>query len=192
MATIRKVADTILQQPIGSVMIEGETYEIAPPTTATLLLVSDLIAELPELTSDIKSPDFIGKVLESIKDCKALGQIAAILILGAKRIKQEPMTTTEGYIFERKWSWRKFKKVTERVKKPVPAYLHDVLAEKILDSMTAKELHELISNILSEAHLADFFVLTTSLRTKRLTAPTREVETTASGHSSEAGLNIGN
>ncbi|MCC8155482.1 MAG: hypothetical protein LIP01_15645 [Tannerellaceae bacterium] len=41
-----KVADTILERKM-KLEIGGKYYEVAPPTTATLILVSELVAQLP-------------------------------------------------------------------------------------------------------------------------------------------------
>lgn len=178
----RKAADTILQNNLGSITIEGIEYEIEPPTTATLIMVSALIGELPDIEVDPEGKDFIAVVLGAARESESLGQIAATLVLGAKRIKEHPLTTIDIYEIKKRWSWRKFRKQSRAEKKPVQVYERDYLAEKILTGMTAKELHEFVGDILTEAHLADFFVLTTSLKEKSLLTPKREVEkTTASG-----------
>ena len=187
----QKVADTILQNSLGSIVVEDHEYQIAPPTTGTLILISALISELPELDADPESIEFVGAVLKAAGEGLVLGKIAATLILGAKRIKERPLTTIPSVEYKKKWSWRKFRKIDIPTEKAIPVYERDYLAEKILDIMTAQELHDFISKILSEAHLADFFVLTTSLSAKSITTPTKEVGTIASGLPSEAGPNIG-
>ena len=49
----KKVTDAILQRASLSIEIEGKEYPIAPATPATLILVSELIAEMPEVRSDV-------------------------------------------------------------------------------------------------------------------------------------------
>lgn len=171
MTTEQKVAATILEEPIGEVTIEGKTYSIPAPTTATLIMVSGLISELPEY--DISQPDsqLYLEVLSKAKDGQALGQIAATLILGAKRIKA------------RKSIWRLFARRKQTAQ--------NRLAREILNNCTPGVLRELIEGIMNEAGISDFFLLTTSLHAKSTTRPTREVEATASGPSSEAGPSIG-
>lgn len=175
MTTEQKVATTILEEPIGEVTIEGKTYSIPAPTTATLIMVSGLISELPEFDVTQSNEQLYLEILSKAKDGKALGQIAATLILGAKRIKaQNPI-------------WRRIfsrQKAEYRVKN---------LAAKILNNSTPKALRELIQALIAESGITDFFLLTTSLHAKSITRPTREVgeTTTASGPSSEAGPNIG-
>lgn len=186
-------ANTILQNSIGKVTIGDITYEIEPPTTGTLIMVSALVSELPEIDPETPKEKYISTLINAAGECGTLGQIAATIILGAKRIKNHPTTIIRTYEFIKRWSWRKFKfiKVSQPVETPI--YERDYIADQILDNMTMREIKDFIDHALSEAHLADFFVLTTSLRTKSLLNPTREVEKTiASGHLSEAGLNIGN
>lgn len=186
-------AQTILENSLGTITIGKKSYEIPNPTTGTLIMVSALISDLPEIDPDTPKEQFISTLIKAAGECNALGQIAATIVLGAKRIKEHPATTIETTEYKRRWSWRRLKFI-ERPEITITAvFERDYLAEQILDSMNPAELHEFIDHALSEAHLADFFVLTTSLRTKSILTPTREVgETTASGDSSEAGLNIGN
>lgn len=194
MKTIEQLAaDTILDNSIGTVTIDGKEYEVKSPTTATLIMVSALISQLPEIDPNTPHEDLIPTLMTAAPDCEILGRIAATLILGAKYIKQQPITTVTTYNVERKWSWRHFRKVDKMVATQLPMFEVDYVADRILENMNAKELHEFINQVLTEAHLADFFVLTTSLRTKSLLTPTREVgETTAYGDLSEAGQNTGN
>ncbi len=161
--TEQKVAKTILQRPIGTLTIDGATYEIPAPTTATLIAISGLISYLPEFDTNQSDDELVAAMLEKAKDCRPLGQIAATLILGAKRIKEE----------KRKW-WQFWKS-----RHPLEI---DMLTDRILDNCTAGQLRELVFDIFKEAEFVDFFVLTTSLRTKNILTPTREVgKTTASG-----------
>lgn len=190
--TEQNAARTILGQSVGQVNVDGRTYDIPAPTTATLIMVSALATELPEFATSIPKEDIVPTVLRTARHCNALGQIAAVLVLGAKRIRETPFATVEKYHNVRRWSWLRLRK-TERVATTRQTVVErDYLAGKILAEMTSEALHELVVRILGEAGIADFFVLTTSLRTKRLLAPTREVETTASGHLSEVGLSTCN
>lgn len=177
----QQAAATILERPIATVTIAGKPYEVAPPSTATLIMVSSLISELPQIDPDTPDAQVIPAILGAAKDCGTLGQIAATLILGAKRIKEHPVTTIDTYNTERKWSWRHLRRVDKVTKTTLPVFERDYLADIILEEMTPAALHEFLMATLSEAHLADFFVLTTSLQTKNLLARTEVEETTASG-----------
>lgn len=193
MITIEQsVADTILGNPIGTASINGKDYRIEPPTTATLIMVSALISQLPGIDPETPHEQIIPTLMTAAADCEPLGRIAATLILGAKRIRQEPIITIDNPATERRWSWRHFRKIEKQVKRQIPVFEIDYVAQEVLENMNPEQLNEFISKALSEAHLADFFVLTTSLRTKNLLTPTREVdETTAYGQPSEAGQSIG-
>lgn len=185
-------AATILENPIGQITVAGKLYQIAPPTTATLIMVSGLISELPQINPDTPDAEILQVIIGSAKDCSALGQIAATIILGAKRIKEYPMTTIDTYNVERRWSWRRFRKVEKVTKSTIAVFERDYIADIILEEMTPAALHDFLMTTLAEAHLADFFVLTTSLRTKNLLEKTEVDKTTASGHSSEDGQSTGN
>ena len=161
------VADTILQKKM-TVEIGGEIYEVAPPSTATLILVSKEIAKLPTIEVN-NDTDILTETLRIAKDCSFLGDIVAILILGANRITEE-------------------KRV---VKKRCFGLINDVsditvnrqkeLADLLLRHKSPKELNELTAHLLSSMEIGDFFGLTTSLLKVNLTKPTKEVGTTVSG-----------
>lgn len=188
----QQAAATILERPIATVTIAGKPYEVAPPSTATLIMVSSLISELPEIDPNTPDSEILPTILGAAKECGTLGQIAATIILGAKRIKQHPLITVDTYNVVRKWSWRRFRRVEKVVSSPIGVFERDHIADIILEEMTPAALHEFLMATLSEAHLADFFVLTTSLQAKSLLKKSEVEETTASGLSSEAGSSIGN
>lgn len=174
----KKVAETILEKPTDEITIAGKAYPIAPPTTGTLIMVSELVSTFPAVDKNAKNALY--EVLRTAKDLSVIGRIAATLALGAKRIKEGrwiPKEITEHYMG---WSWRKFGKVekTRTVTAWVPEI--DYLAEKILDEMTVESLNNIIVKRLGNSQFGDFFVLTTSLSEVNLLKRTREVET-ASG-----------
>ncbi|MEG2281741.1 MAG: hypothetical protein RSB93_00770, partial [Rikenellaceae bacterium] len=76
-----KVADTILQEP-QEVEVGGVKYSVAPPTTATLIRVSELVSEMPHIK--MTSKNILYEVLNVAKDCRVIGDIIAVLILGDK------------------------------------------------------------------------------------------------------------
>ena len=67
----QQVADTILQQPTDEITIGGRTYPIGQPTPATLIMVSGLVSQLPEM--DPKSDNILVEVLAKAKDCRIIG-----------------------------------------------------------------------------------------------------------------------
>ena len=160
------VTDTILQRASDVIVIDGTEYPITPPTPATLILVSELVAELPVINRH--TDNIIREVLSSAKDLSVIGKITATLILGAKRIKERRYKT----IKQKRWGV--FSK-TERVLEI------DYLAERILNDVTNKTLVELISKRLGMMQIGDFFEVTTFLSEANLIKRTREVVATVSG-----------
>lgn len=163
-----KVSKTILQKT-EKITVGSETMEVAPPSTATLILVSEETAKLPHIKLD--SENIAGEVLYVAKDCRVLGDIVAILILGAKNL-----CTTKTIKNK-----RLFGLCTER--KEVTIDNKAILAKKLLEDITPRELHSLTALLLKALQISDFFGLTTSLIEINLIRQTREVvkETTASG-----------
>ena len=153
-------SDAILETP-EIVNIKGKRYQVAPPTTATLIRISALISKMPKVKLE-------GNVLESTlanaQDCEVLGEIAATLICGQR--KPEPQIES---ILKKIF---KFKTQKER------------LSERILHQLSPKELNIVISGLLARLEIADFFAVTTSLIDINLLRATRGVETKTiqSGH----------
>ena len=165
-----KAADTILQRA-AKVKIGGKEYEAAPPSIATLILVSEAVSRLPQRTLDDKS--IVSECLAVAKDCRPLGDIAAIMILGARHINDktnDPHTEQKGWF--RRLISRKSKTVTKK----------EALAQEIIDTYTPSGLHGLITMLLQRMDLADFFALTTFLTEVNLLRQTKvETGTTAFG-----------
>lgn len=162
----QKVSQTILQKPV-ELTIGGEIYQVSPPSTATLILASELICELPVVKLD--ENDILIETLYIAKDCKVLGDILAVLILGAKNLKTTKEITQKSF-------WRLIEKKTV-----VEIDSQKELAEKLLLNLSPRELNNLLAELLKKMHIADFFGLTTSLLEINLLRRTREVEMTASG-----------
>jgi hypothetical protein len=159
-----KVASTIFQEK-EKIKIGTKEYDIAPPTTATLIQVSRLISKLPEVK--LESDEVFFGSLMIAKDCQILGHIAAILILGVDR--------NTFYHSEEK---RLLNRLKSRHAKKVKA-----LSDTLLCECTPKELNSIIVQQLSRMEIGDFFALTTSLCEINILRKTRGVvpTTTASG-----------
>lgn len=171
----KKVADAILEKATDTITIEGKEYPIAPPTTGTLILISELVSTMPNVNKDAKNALY--EVLSTAKDLSVIGKITATLILGAKRIKERRKvckTETEEHTH---WSWRKFRKVTETHNRTTEVVEVDFLAEKLLYEVAPHTLHQIVVKRLGESEFGDFFVLTTSLSEVNLLRRTKEVET---------------
>jgi len=164
-----KVAKTVLQQT-ETITVGSETMEVAPPSTATLILASEETAKLPHVKLD--SENIAGEVLNIAKDCRVLGDIVAILILGAKNLRTKKIIEKK----RRFWLFRFGSEIKE-----VEIDNKAELSKKLLENLTPRELHNLTVRLLTSLQIADFFGLTTSLIEVNLLRQTREVVTTASG-----------
>ena len=151
------VSDTILQKPY-SIQIGQETYEVAPPSIATLILASELISQLPKVELDKSLVTF--ESLRIAKDCKVL----ATLILGAENI------TTEATVVQKSL----FGLV--RTRKKVTIDNRAVLSDKILKQISPSKVNALTLKIINRMEIGDFFGLTASLIEINLLKPTKAGE----------------
>lgn len=168
MATIeQKTAQAILQKT-EDITVGGKTYQVSPPSTATLILASEAISQLP--SRKMNSGDVLNESLAVAKDCRMIGDIVAILILGAKKLSKT-----------RRRGWRSFIDKLTRRNRTVDESMAE-LSRKLLEDLPPKELNELCARLLSQMQIGDFFGLTSFLQEINLLRPTKEVsETTASG-----------
>lgn len=157
----RKVADAILEKKVGTLEIEGKQYNIAPPSIATLILVSEIVAGLP-IVEKVDNKQIVYSVLHYAKDFKALGEMAAILILGAKECKRS----------EKKPCFYRIRHFFGYEYKPTK----DELAEIILQNVRPTVLFDVIIQRLKDMEVSSFFAITTSLSEANILKPTKEVE----------------
>lgn len=167
MATTKKTieqrtAEAVLQKP-KEVTVGGRQYTIAPPSIATLILASEAVSHLPALRMDGEA--VVEEVLRNAKDCAAIGELTATLLLGAKRIREgrHRRRTLRDIICGHG------RRETEQ----------EALARELLETLSPRELYKLLSEALVEMQLQDFFGLTTFLTEINLTRPTKKVETGA-------------
>lgn len=144
----QKTAKTILNEP-DKIIINKREYTVPNPTTATLIAVSAEISNLPKVIGDGNVIQF---VLGTAKECEPIGTIVALLLRGKKR--------TSNQFIETYRSWR--------IK---------VLADRVLNEFTPKQLNEALPQILKKMEMADFFSVTTFLIEINMLEKTREVET---------------
>jgi hypothetical protein len=166
--TESRAAKTILEQE-ETVTVGGETYGVSPPSIATLILVSEAVSQLPAVNAD--SDDLLSESLRIAKDCRALGDITAILILGAKRLAETVKTVRKRFM-------GLVREETETV-----VDRRSALAKKLLEDASPRELHGMLVQLLKTMQLSDFFGLTASLAGINLLRKTGEAGTTASGQS---------
>lgn len=164
----QRVGEAVLQQP-KEFVIGNKTFIVAPPSVSTLILVSEAISLLPQVQLD--KAKIVEEVLFVAKDCRILGDIAAILILGAKGLK-ETVTTKRKHFFGL---------FTRSVNETVDRKAE--LSKWLLEELDTSQLNKLIFELLKDFNLGDFFGTTTFLIEINLLRPTKVVETTASGQS---------
>lgn len=162
----QRVGETVLQQP-KEFVIGNKTFTVAPPSVSTLILVSEAISLLPQVQLD--KAKIVEEVLFVAKDCRMLGDIAAILILGAKGLKETVTTRKKRFfgLFTRS--------ITETVDRKAE------LSKWLLEELDTAQLNKLIFELLKDFNLGDFFGTTTFLIEINLLRPTKVVETTVSG-----------
>lgn len=151
-----KATETILQKP-AMIKIGQETYEAQPIRTATLIEASAIISKLPAAKLNINN--LVYETLSIAKNCRLLGDLAALLVLGA----QQPATSNT-------WPQIALFKAKDRYKETLKE-----LSDKILYELSPKELNNLITGQLMTMEISDFFGLTTSLLEINLLKETREV-----------------
>jgi hypothetical protein len=175
-----KTADAVLQQPV-EVEIGGKTYEVAPPSIATLILASAAVSKLPKISLD--GENIASESLYIAKDCEALGEIVAILILGAKGITEtvKAVETVEKRRFFGLVKKEEKVEKEERIEKEEETDRKSILAKEILTELTPRQLSDMLGKLLAGMDLAFFFATTNSLIEINLLRKTKETETTASG-----------
>lgn len=167
MTTIeQEVSAAILQKSIASIEIDGKVYDVAPPSIATLILVSEIVSTLPVVES-VPKEQVLYSVLRHARDFRPLGEIAAVLILGAKGLQGTIDVVEEK---TRLWGLLRTKKHVSR-----PVDLKAELADKILNGVRPSVLFKLIVARLNKMEVLDFFAITTSLSEANILRPTKEV-----------------
>ena len=162
-----RVAAAILEKPVDELELDGKVYPIAPPSIATLILVSEIVSALPRV-EPVPNEQILHSVLHNAKDFRPLGDLAATLILGAKGL-----TATETRTVERK---RLFGLITMRREETVTIDRKAELAKAILENVRPSVLMQVVVRRLTNLEIGDFFGITTSLAAANLLKPTREVE----------------
>ena len=158
-----RVASAILERNVGNIEIEGVTYEIAPPSIATLIVVSEFIASLPI----VEKVEIVNSVLHHARFFRPLGDIAATLILGAKSLTEERVVVQEKrYLFGL---------IKRKSKKKIKIDKRAELAKAILENVRPTVLFNVVVQRLQDMEISSFFAITTSLSEANILKPTKEV-----------------
>lgn len=170
-----RTAQTLLQEA-EEVSVGGKVYTIAPPSIATLVLASEAISKLPALQLDEER--IMQDALAVAKDCQVIGEVVAILILGAKEANKAVCYEVKKH---HRLLWGCVGYTTTEARTTTRKAQ---LAQELLHELSPHELYTLTAQILSQMQVSDFFGLTTFLTEVNMTRPMKVVtEATASGQS---------
>lgn len=150
MSIEKRVEKVILEEPT-EIEIGGLTFEVPPVTFATLIMFSEVVSDVDLPDYDLgEDGDGTWKVaIREAGKAEVIADALAVLILGAKRIKEE-----------RYWHEYKRGKMTR-----------EKLRGHILLNSTPREALLTLMLLIKEMYLGDFFALTTSLAEINLLKP---------------------
>ncbi len=162
----QRVAAAILEKATNSIEIGGEVYPLGDPCMATLILVSELISTMPTVEK-VPKEQIVYSALHYAKDFKSLGELCAILVLGAGHLTEErEITEYERFlgVFRRK------------VVRKVVIDKKASIAREISLNVRPSVVFNCIIQRLQDMEVAHFFSIITSLSEANILKPTREVE----------------
>lgn len=162
----QRVASAVLEKATDSIEIGGEVYPLGDPCMATLILVSELISTMP-VVEKVPKEQIVYSVLHHAKDFKGIGELCAVLILGAGHL------TEEREIIENKRFLGIFRR---KVRKKVVIDKKTALAREINLNLRPSVIFDCIIKRLQDMEVAHFFSIITSLSEANILKPTREVE----------------
>lgn len=138
----QQAADTLLQQP-QRIKIANKEYIAAPPTLATLAMVSSEITRLPK--QKLNQNNIVTECLSNARYYLPIANIIAILILGAKEYNRQH----EHFKLLDRLMHKKSKR--------------EILIEQIKNTLTPKQLNDILAQLLQGMELSDFFAISTFL-----------------------------
>lgn len=160
------VASAILEKATDKIELGGMVYPIADPSIATLILVSEIISTLPVVDKETPKELRVYSALHYAKDYSAIGDICAILILGAKNLREEKEIIEEKRIFGLFPCKKKVKVIVDKQAE---------LSRLILENIKPSTIFDLIIKRLQDMEIGHFFSITTSLSEANILKPTKEV-----------------
>ena len=162
-------SEAILQKDV-EIKVGNRTFKAAPPSTATLILVSEAVSRLPHIK--LEETRLVEESIAVAKDCREIGDVAAILLLGARHLTE---TVTEAHTVRKPRLWGLYH-TTEVITVTRTIDRKAELSKELLETLTPSELNYLIVELLKKMQLTDFFGLTTFLTEINLLRQTK-VET---------------
>lgn len=169
----KKAADAVLENDI-EIKIGDSAMKMPQPTLATLVMVSKYTPDLPNLMGN-SNTTVIDAILSNSDKLPTIAHIAAIFILGARRIKEGYKVPVERKEMANKkvlWIFNRKKEVTSIEYIPELDYIKNL----IIEIMTPKELAMLLLECMSFVDVKDFFGVTVSLSGANLLKSTEAVE----------------
>lgn len=161
-----RVASAILQRNIASIEIDGVKYDIAPPTLATLIRVSEIVATLPVVdATKIEPKDRMYSALQNARNYKNIGEIIGVLIVGAKNEIGTKMIDVKRRGFF--GLFRKKKRIESTFNRAAE------LGDAIMNNIRPSLIYELILKLLQQNEITTFFAITTSLSAANIIKPTK-------------------
>jgi hypothetical protein len=151
--TESNTAKAILEEPTVY-SIQGVAIKAAPPSTATLIKVSGLVSQIPQIRSGVE--EVVLETLRVAKDCNVIGEIAACLLVGHKG---------KAFIKRKLFGLIPYKRRITSEK----------LANMILDEPPSF-MAQIIMERLNSLEVADFFGITTSLAEVNILKPTKKAK----------------
>ena len=161
-----RVASAIRERRVDNIEIEGIIYDIASPSIATLIIVSELIASLP-IVEKVEKTEIVNSVLHHARFFRPLGDIAAVLILGAKNLTDERTIVQEKHYL--------FGLIKRKNEKKIKVDKRAELAKAILENVRPTVLFNVVVQRLQDMEISSFFAITTSLSEANILKPTKEV-----------------
>lgn len=138
--TIEDMTGDAILETSQTIKIGGKSYDVAKPTVATVIRISELTSELTDAKIDEDGGKILPYVLENAKDCKALGEIIATLVYGYHKKKTIIKTHFHGII---RFHINPIKK----------------LSEKIIEECSPEEINEAIAILLGMQQIPFFYQL---------------------------------
>ena len=164
--TIEQMVSSTILEKATDIELGGVVYHLADPSIATLILVSEIISTLPVVEKETSKKMMVWSALHYAKEYKAIGDICAILILGAKNLREEKEIIEEKRIFGLFPCKKKVKVIIDKQAE---------LSRLILDNVEPSIIINLILKRLNDMEIGSFFSITTSLSEANILKPTKEV-----------------
>lgn len=155
---LEETAKAILQRET-TIKIGKDTYQVAPPTIATLIEVSARIAKL-DFDEPQEEETQLNYVLRNARKAKSIPEVLALLILGEQKAFAPETWTTKIA------RWLRLE----------PKSAFEELAHQLATQHTPEELMQAFVEVLSKMEVESFFAISTFLRRVNVIEPKKKVD----------------